>query len=75
VQETVHALELNIDSRYFVETVNYQAPTNYVRLDNSWKNHFWYSKNGVLIKSIQQISPLSEPFEITYLSRIARLAL
>lgn len=72
-KDTVQALNLNIESNYYVETVNYHAPTNYVRLDSSWENHFWYSHNGVLIKSIQQISPLSEPLEITYLSRIARL--
>jgi hypothetical protein len=73
LKDSVQVLELSIDSHYYVETVNYNAPTNYLRLDNSWENHFWYSKDGVLIKSIQQISPLSEPIEIIYLSRIARL--
>lgn len=73
-QDTIKALNLNIESIYFVETVKFDALTNYIRLRNSWENQFWYSKEGVLIKSIQQISPLSEPIEITYLSRIARLS-
>jgi len=72
-QDTLQVLNLNIETIYYVETVNYDAPTNYVRLNNSWKNRFWYAKDGVLIKSIQSISPLSEALEITYLSRIARL--
>lgn len=73
-QDKVNALNLNIESTYYVETVNYDAPANYIRLTNSWKNHFWFTKDGMLIKSIQKISPLSESLEITYLSRIARLS-
>jgi hypothetical protein len=71
--DTLLALNDNVETIYYVEVVNYDAPTKYIRLNKSWENHFWYSKGGELIKSIQQISPLSEPLEITYLSRIARL--
>jgi hypothetical protein len=71
--DTVQALNLNIEAILYVETLNYKAPANYLRFNNSWQNQFWYAKNGELIKSIQKVSPLSESLEITYLSRIARL--
>jgi hypothetical protein len=71
--DTVQALSLNIEAILYVETLNYRAPANYLRLNNSWQNYFWYAKNGELIKSIQKVAPLSESLEITYLSRIARL--
>jgi hypothetical protein len=72
-QDILQALNLQLDTIYYVETVHYNAPTEYVRLVTSWENHFWFSKDGRLIKSIQKISPVSESLEITYLSRIARL--
>jgi hypothetical protein len=71
--DTIQALNLDTEAILFIETVKYEAPANYVRINKSWENHFWYSKNGDLIKSIQKVSPFSEPLEITYLSRIARL--
>jgi hypothetical protein len=72
-QNTLQALNLNLDTMYYVETVYYDAPSDYVRLVSSWENHFWFTKDGGLIKSIQKISPVSESLKITYLSRIARL--
>jgi len=72
-QGTLQALSLNIEANLYVETLSYPAPANYLQLNNSWKNCYWYAKNGDLIKSIQKVSPLSESLEITYLSRIARL--
>ena len=71
--DNVQMLGINTEALLYIETVHYKAPSNYIRLHNSWKNHYWYAKSGELIKSIQKVSPLSEPFEITYLSRIARL--
>ena len=71
--DTLQALNLNIEAVLYVETLNYKAPANYLRFNNSWQNHFWFAKNGDLIKSIQKVTPLSESLEITYLSRIARL--
>jgi hypothetical protein len=71
--DTIQALSLSIEAILYVETLNYKAPANYLRFNNSWKNYFWYAKNGDLIKSIQKVSPLSESLEIIYLSRIARL--
>jgi hypothetical protein len=70
---TVHTSNLNIDAILYIELVSYNAPANYLRLNRNWENYFWYAKSGELIKSRQIISPLSEPLEITYLSRIARL--
>lgn len=72
-QDTIQALDLNIETFFYVETLSYKAPTNYLRLSKSWKNYYWYAKNGELIKSIQKTSPLSDALEMTYLSRIARL--
>lgn len=72
-QAILKELNLNIKTTLYVESVNYSAPSSYIRLDNDWKNHFWYAKSGELIKSIEKVSPLSESLEITYLSRIARL--
>lgn len=71
--DNVPMLGINTEAVLYIETVHYKAPSNYIRLHSSWKNHYWYAKSGELIKSIQKVSPLSEPFEITYLSRIARL--
>jgi hypothetical protein len=72
-EDTVEALGLNIKAILYVETLSYNAPANYIQLNKSWENHYWYTKNGQLVKSIQKFSPLSESLEITYLSRIARL--
>jgi hypothetical protein len=70
---TIQALSRNIEAILYVETLKYMAPANYIQFNKSWKNFFWYTKRGVLIKSIQKLTPLSESLEITYLSRIARL--
>jgi hypothetical protein len=72
-QVTLKALNLNIKTSVYVETLNYQAPADYIRLNTDWVNEYWYAESGDLIKSIQKISPLSDSIEITYLSRIARL--
>ena len=72
-QVTVQTLSLNIDAILYIEFVSYNAPAKYLRLNSNWENYYWYAKNGELIKSKQSVSPLSEPLEITYLSRIARL--
>lgn len=71
--DNLQALNLNISTTLYIEIVSFRAPANYLQLNSSWKNQYWYAKNGELIKSIQQVSPLSESLEITYLSRIARL--
>lgn len=71
--DSIQALSLDTEAILYIETVKYEAPANYVRINKIWENHFWYAKNGDLIKSIQKVSPFSEPLEITYLSRISRL--
>lgn len=56
------------------EQVTYASPANYLRLDKQWQNNFWFdAKSGTLIKSEQQLAPFGERFEMTYISRIARL--
>ncbi|MFT5925199.1 MAG: hypothetical protein ACI9LE_002204 [Paraglaciecola sp.] len=72
--DTIQTLGLNIEAILYVETLDYKAPADYLRFNNSWQNFFWFTKSGELIKSIQKVSPLSEFLEITYLSRIARLS-
>ncbi|MGJ8682620.1 YjbF family lipoprotein [Paraglaciecola sp.] len=71
--ETIQALGLNINSTLIMESADYKTPSTYIQSNNNWQNYFWYDESGVLIKSKQKVSPLSEPLEITYLSRIARL--
>ena len=72
-QDSVQALNLDIDAILYVENLIYKVPTDYIRINKNWKNYYWYAKSGEMIKSIQMTSPLSEALEITYLSRIARL--
>jgi hypothetical protein len=72
--DIVQALSLSINALLFIEELTYSAPSRFIRLNKSWKNYYWYDKqSGVLIKSIERISPLSEVLHLTYLSRIARL--
>ena len=71
--DKLKVLGLNIETTLYIETLTYEVPANYLQLNKSWKNYFWYEKSGKMIKSIQKTSPLSESLEITYLSRIARL--
>lgn len=57
-----------------IEYVEYESPANYVRLDGSWQNRFWFeSETGTLIKSEQLLAPFWQPLTMTYISRIARL--
>lgn len=74
VNDPLQVLSLNINTVLFVEKVNYLAPANYLRLNRNWHNYYWYDiQSGELLKTIQTISPVAEPLQITYLSRIARL--
>ncbi|MFT4790293.1 MAG: hypothetical protein ACI95X_003140 [Paraglaciecola sp.] len=73
IQDSVQVLNLDIDAILYVENLIYKVPTDYIRINKNWKNYYWYTKSGEMIKSIQMTSPLSEALEITYLSRIARL--
>ena len=73
IQDSVQTLNLDIDAILYVETLSYKVPTDFIRLNKTWKNYYWYTQSGEMIKSIQMTSPLSEALEITYLSRIARL--
>lgn len=56
------------------ENLHYEAPTDYLRFDKLWQNTFWFDTgSGLLIKTEQRLSPFTEPLEMTYISRIARL--
>lgn len=72
-QKILNVFSLNFETTLYTETVDYLAPSNYLHLNKSWKNYYWYNQKGELLKTVQKISALSDPLEITYLSRIARL--
>lgn len=64
----------SLNTTLITEQLSYDSDSNFVRFDSSWHNSFWFdSASGTLIKSVQQLSPVAEPFEMTYISRIARL--
>lgn len=72
--EELTILTKSIDSLRFTETLRFEAPSEYIQTAREWHNYYWFDKTtGTLIKSKQTLSPLSEPIEMTYLSRIARL--
>jgi hypothetical protein len=52
VQDSVQALDLDMDAILYVENLIYKAPTNYIRINRNWKNYYWYAKSGEMIKSI-----------------------
>lgn len=63
-----------INTTLVMEQVSYNSKPNYLRFDKQWQNFFWYDTDtGTLIKSVQQLAPFTEPLEMTYISRIARL--
>ena len=53
------------------ELVSFSLSENEVQ---QWTNKYWYhSESGQLLKSVQKISPDSDIYSLTYVSRIARL--
>tara|TARA_R110002012_G_scaffold34965_4_gene100456 strand:- start:3624 stop:4319 length:696 start_codon:yes stop_codon:yes gene_type:complete len=72
--KTIQVLGKAVETILYVENVNYEAPSDYLRFDEKWQNYFWFDKrSGSLVKSVQTSSPMSEKVEFVYLSRIARL--
>lgn len=74
--ELVNDAELIIDNK--VATTNlvkeFVTFTNKSGDISSWVNLYWYDINtSQLLKSTQQITPYSEKYSLTYVSRIARL--
>ena len=56
-----------------IESVNYAVEPNFVRLDNSWQNVYWYDADTkLLLKTVQQLSPFSEQYELTFITQIVR---
>ncbi|MCF2948424.1 YjbF family lipoprotein [Paraglaciecola aquimarina] len=73
-EERLEELSLKIDTIKYVEDAKFTAPSRFIQINNTWQNTFWFEKNtGTLIKSIQTLAPSTEPIELVYLSRIARL--
>ncbi|WP_166425115.1 YjbF family lipoprotein [Paraglaciecola sp. 20A4] len=72
--QTLRILNKDIETTLYAESLVYDAPSDYIRLNREWQNLYWFDKQtGTLVKSIQTLSPISEPIEFIYLSRIARL--
>ena len=56
-----------------IETVDYVVEPNFVRLDSSWQNIYWYDTDTkMLLKSVQQLSPFSDQYELTFITQIVR---
>jgi hypothetical protein len=72
--EQLHVLSKDITTDVFTENLVYQAQSDYIHIQTEWSNTYWFDKKtGELIKAKVTLSPLSEPIEMIYLSRIARL--
>lgn len=72
--DTLNHFDKQIEVQVYKEQVRYLADSEFIRPNRTWENIYWYSKaNGTLLKSYQKLSPITEPFEMTFLSRIARL--
>lgn len=56
------------------ETLTYQAPSSFWRVDRQWQNVYWFDmSSGQLLKTRQRFSPNQLPMEFTFLSRAVRL--
>jgi hypothetical protein len=73
--EQVQFFNKKFNALLVVENVSYDSEANFWRVDDSWQNRFWFdSTSGTLLKSEQRLAPFGEPFVMTYISRIARMA-
>ncbi|MEP0357608.1 MAG: YjbF family lipoprotein [Paraglaciecola sp.] len=76
--ELIVNAELVIDGNHakanmIKEVVTFQKVNEEI---DTWTNRFWFDiKTDQLLKSEQQLTPSSDRYEITYISRIARLPL
>lgn len=73
VSEVIRVFEQPINVQRVTEYVTYQAPSSFLRTDRQWQNTYWFSQNGQMIKSKQQLSPETPPLELIFVSRVARL--
>lgn len=56
-----------------VETLEYKSSSRFWRFNRTWHNVFWIEPtSGTVLKSVQQLSPIGEPFELTFISEIVR---
>lgn len=56
-----------------VENLSYDNATGFLRLDGQWQNQFWLDPDtGIVLKSRQILAPGKDPFDIVYISAIAR---
>jgi hypothetical protein len=66
--------ELSIETILIEEQVTVTQSVNHLFSEYEWQNQFWVSKtSGKIIRSRQKITPNSEYFDITYVSRVLRL--
>lgn len=71
--ETMQFFGQQLDVVPLTENVQYAADANFVRFDDKWQNRFWLeAKTGTVLKSRQMLAPWGEPFELTFISEVAR---
>lgn len=59
--------------RQRINTIRITENVTFGENKQSWQNHYWYDADtGRLLKTYQQISPLWQPLELTFISRINR---
>ncbi|KKO46953.1 hypothetical protein WG68_03185 [Arsukibacterium ikkense] len=64
----------SIKTLVFEERVEYPNQANFIGVNKSFNNTYWFdSATGLLVQSRQQLSPQTDPIEMTYISRIGRL--
>lgn len=73
VSEVIRVFEQPLSVLRVTENVTYQAPSAFLRTDRQWQNTYWFSEDGQMVKSQQQLSPETVPLELIFVSRVARL--
>lgn len=72
--DTLSLFGQQFDVLKVVETLNYDAPSQYLRFNQQWQNIYWFeTSSGQLLKTQQKFSPLQIPMEFTFVSRAVRL--
>jgi hypothetical protein len=72
--DTLNYFEQQIPVVHITEQLHYNNRSNYLRYNQSWQNHYWFhAQSGRLLKTRQQLSPLTESFELVFISQVARV--
>jgi hypothetical protein len=73
-RDTLQYFAQNFNVVHITEQLHYTNSSNFLRYNQSWQNHYWFHvETGMLLKTRQQLSPLTEPLELVFISQVARL--